>query len=276
MPRLPRAKKSLGQNFLVDRNAADRYVRSLAPGEGARVLEIGPGRGAITKMLVPRLAEDARLVLIEKDDSLATALQRDYAQDARIDVLRGDVMLIDLGELAAGAPWLVLGNLPFNLAGRITMRLLELRTPEGSPFAERMVLGYQREVARRIAARAGDSAYGHLSVLVAALAETRLLFELPPEVYRPRPKVWTGVVGIRLREQPMVPLEQWESFRRLVRAAFTQRRKTIANSLRSSREGLRIEDPVGLLERAGIDPRTRAQRLDVSDFLRLFESFRSL
>jgi 16S rRNA (adenine1518-N6/adenine1519-N6)-dimethyltransferase len=263
------AKRSLGQNFLVDRAAADRFARAVAAGPDHRVLEVGPGRGALTEPLLQRLDAGGQLVLIEKDDALAASLRERHLQDPRVVVRNEDILRVDLGALARQGPWRVAGNLPFNVAGRIAMALLEARGSEGQPLASRMVLGFQREVARRLCAGPGDSVYGAVSVLRSALGSAQALFDLPPEAYRPRPKVWSGIVALIPHEAPRVPLHRWASFRALVHAAFRHRRKTLANSLKPYLLQHGVGDLRSFLPAHGIDARRRAQELSLEDYLRL-------
>ena len=265
----PRPKRSLGQNFLVDQQLADAFVAGLGVWPSANVLEVGPGRGALTKRLVMMLEAEGTLRLVEKDDIIAERLAKEYSQDHRVTVVHEDILGTDLVALADDGPWLVLGNLPYNVAGRIAMALLETRSRDGEPLARQMVLGFQREVAQRFTARPGDKAYNALSVMVSTLARCRKLFDLPPEAYRPQPKVWSQALRIDPRHDIDLGQGSWEGFRAFVHAAFTHRRKTIVNALKDHELCAGIE--IGsLIREAEIEPGVRAQDIGPAQFQRMF------
>ncbi|MBU6283527.1 ribosomal RNA small subunit methyltransferase A [bacterium] len=247
-----RRRHALGQHFLVDRGIAGRTVALAGLAAGTTVLEIGPGRGALTEVL---LASGLRVVAIELDDDLAGRLEARALPG--LDVLRGDALRLDDLPLPAG-PLPVVANLPYSTGTAILSRLL--RSPARFP---RLVLMLQKEVAQRVCAGPGSRSYGSLSVLVALHAEARLAFDVPPRCFAPPPKVDSAVVRLDVLVAPRADVADEVLFRRVVRGAFSQRRKTLRNSLRGA-----FGEPVArlLLERSGIDPGRRAEELDLREF----------
>jgi 16S rRNA (adenine1518-N6/adenine1519-N6)-dimethyltransferase len=286
-----RLDKLLGQHHLVDGALARPLVGFLRPA-GERVVEIGPGGGALTAELLAAGAE--RVFGWELDPGWAAELARRLA-DPRLVPVVGDALDFDWrrlprlagsgGEAAAGSeaepvtgsargsahrsvpgpgprPLLVCGNLPYNVGTALIERLLTGADPGSVPRAAFLV---QKEVAERLVARPGDPAYGGLSVLVAAHAEARLLGRLRPGSFRPPPRVDSAFVGLTLRPPPL-PRGEMPAFLATVRAAFAQRRKTLRNSLAASWGRPAAETA---LAAAGLDPGTRAERLGLDDFLAL-------
>ncbi len=250
----PKLKKKLGQHHLRSGELCRPLVEYLEP-EGQRVLEIGAGGGVLTAEL---LAAGGRLIACELDLEWAVTLkQRLRGHDATTVVL--DALRIDWRRLPH--PTLVAGNLPFNVGTRIIEGLL----PHGNtvPRAAFMV---QKEVADRLTASPGEAAYSSFSVMTAAYARVVRLGTVAPGSFRPPPKVSAAFVGLELRSPPLA-VDQMPAFIRLVRLAFAQRRKTLRNSLAS---GLGRERSERLLEAAGLDPRCRAQELDLAAFVELF------
>ena len=237
------ARKRFGQNFLVDPNAVSRIAKLGGVKPGTRVLEIGPGLGALTRAL----AEAGGTVhAIELDRDLA-----EYLEGALPDLVltRGDAMKEDLELAAPGEGWVCCANLPYNVGTRILLRLLPL-----SPKFTRLVLMFQREVANRIVAEPRTKAYGSLSIMCQAFSKPRYGFTLPPEAFHPAPKIHSSVVVFDLREQPLLGGATPEGFEHAVRAGFSQRRKTLVNSLSSlyEKEKARavLDETVGLGHRA--------------------------
>ena len=216
---LPRAKKSLGQHFLVDDNVCRRIVAALDPGPRDRVLEIGPGAGALTRFLVQ--GEFHNLILIEKDEHLAEVAGREWP---RAEVRTGDALDLAWEELAH--PDLkVVGNLPYNVASRILWEFVS----RCAAF-ERGVFMIQREVADRLASAPGTRQYGGLSVFVQSFATVRRLFVVGPHLFRPRPKVDSSVVLLTpVSPRPLDP----KRLAALVRLAFQSRRKQLGNALKT-------------------------------------------
>jgi len=259
----PAAKRSLGQNFLVDHGVVARIVQAAGISADETVIEIGPGRGALT----PGLRGLAgRLVCIEKDDELAPALAARFANDDGAKVVHGDALKLMPADMPFPGPYRVIANLPYNMAARITMHLLE----DWGDALTSATLMYQLEVAERLAASPSTKAYGALSVLVQSFCEVWPLFQVPPGAFRPVPKVQSAVVRIARRGEPMWQGLDYDWFRKVVHAGFYARRKTLVNSLRHS-SGIQM-DPEALrssIERAGIDPERRGDSVSVLEFVEL-------
>jgi 16S rRNA (adenine1518-N6/adenine1519-N6)-dimethyltransferase len=262
----PRAKKRLGQNFLVDESYARRVVRALGPREGETVIEIGPGRGALTALL---LESGARVVAVEFDRELAALLRERFGGREGFTLVEADALDVDFcAAVEPAREARVVANLPYNISTAILQRLLEQRR-----CVREMVLMLQREVVERIAARPGESERGYLTVLVEAFCETESLFDVPPGAFRPVPKVWSTVARLSVRESVASNLDE-RLFTRLVGAGFAQKRKTILNNLRGATGDLRalVESAGGadaLLEAAGVDPRRRAEALTLEEWAAL-------
>ena len=245
-------KRSLGQVFLNSQGVVAKIGRALGATPADHVIEIGPGRGAMTSTLA---ASCGRLTLIEKDSELAEALRERFAGDPRVTIVEADATTVDLGPLVEGdaAPARVAGNLPYNAGGPILFNLLRQRRHVG-----RLVLMFQKEVAHRIAARPGDRDYGALSLHVQVCARADLLFDVPPKKFVPPPKVWSAVVRLEpfVMDHPAAAAIDDPRFERLVHALHAQPRKTVLNSLA---DGLPAEKAAAgaLLDAAGIDPATR-------------------
>jgi 16S rRNA (adenine1518-N6/adenine1519-N6)-dimethyltransferase len=262
----PRAKKRLGQNFLVDETYARRVVGALGPREGETVVEIGPGRGALTALL---LESGARVVAVEFDRELVALLRERFGGREGFTLVEADALDVDFcAAVEPAREARVVANLPYNISTAILQRLLEQRR-----CAREMVLMLQREVVERIAARAGESERGYLTVLVEAFCETEALFDVPPGAFRPVPKVWSTVARLSVRESVASNLDE-RLFARLVAAGFAQKRKTILNNLRGTTGELRalVEAAGGvtsLLEAAGVDPQRRAEALTLEEWAAL-------
>lgn len=262
----PRAKKRLGQNFLVDESYARRIVAALAPRAGETVVEIGPGRGALTELL---LESGARVVAVEFDRELVGLLSGRFGSREEFKLVEADALEVDFCsevEPASGAR--VVANLPYNISTAILQRLVEQRR-----CLTEFVLMLQREVVERITARPGSSERGYLTVLVEAFCESEALFDVPPGAFRPVPKVWSTVARLRVREGSTSDLDE-RLFTRLVGACFAQKRKTILNNLRNAPEDLRalVESAGGalhLLEAANVDPQRRAESLTLEEWAAL-------
>ena len=257
------AKKSLGQNFLLDLNLTGRIARAAGPLEGVTVVEIGPGPGGLTRAL---LAAGARKVIaIERDERAIAALDQ-VAQryPGRLDVTAGDALKLDLKpHLAAGAPdgpVRVVANLPYNIATALLVSWLT--TEPWPPWFDRLVLMFQREVAERIVAPPGGKHYGRLSVLAGWRAQAKILFDIHPSAFVPPPKVTSSLVELVPRADPLSC--DRALLERVTAAAFGQRRKMLRQSLKS----LGI-DPLPLLAAVGIEPTARAEQIPVAGFVAL-------
>lgn len=253
------AKKSLGQNFLLDLNLTAKIARSAGDLTGADVLEVGPGPGGLTRGL---LAEGARKVLaIEKDSRCLPALAEiAAAYPGRLEVINGDALQIDpLAHLTP--PIKVAANLPYNVGTELLVRWL---TPKDwPPFWESLTLMFQREVAERIVAKPGSKHYGRLAILAQWRAEAKIVMSLPPEAFTPAPKVHSAVVHLRALPEPRFPANA-ATLSRVVAAGFNQRRKM----LRASLKGV-APDIEAKLDAAGIAPTERAERVTLEQFCRL-------
>ena len=258
-PRLPRAKKSLGQNFLVDPNLQRKIVEALHPALDDEVLEIGPGPGALTRHLAPQVG---RLVLVELDRELARRLEEEYSGDPRVRVVQGDILDVSLEDVSADPGALkVIGNIPYNITTPILFSLLERR-----PRPKMIVLMVQREVADRILAPPGSRTYGALAVGVRTVATAERVVNVPRHVFRPAPEVDSAVLRIVPHSPPPLEPELEAAVRSLTRAAFGQRRKQFQRVLR---DAYRIDpEAIGRLEaRTGFDLRGRPETFSPEQFV---------
>lgn len=265
MSRPARARRRLGQHFLVDEDAARRIVEAAAIVPGDAVLEIGPGRGALTGRLI-RAA--GRIAAVELDPSLSRELARRYG-DRELVLFRGDVLALDLNDVAGalgrppGTPLVVVGNLPYSISKPIVMKLVAARAR-----LARAVLAFQREVADRLAASPGSRAYGPLGVLAGRAFAIERLLELPPGAFRPRPKVFTTIARFTPRPAGDLPEDIEPALRSCLRACFARRRRMLLSNLRAVLPGGE-EQARSLLERAQLDPALRAEAVAPEGFLRL-------
>jgi 16S rRNA (adenine1518-N6/adenine1519-N6)-dimethyltransferase len=253
------ARKSLGQNFLLDLNLTSRIARAAGPLDGRTVLEVGPGPGGLTRALLAAGAE--RVVAIERDERCLPALADVAARyPGRLDVVAGDALAVDPAHLLGNGPVRIVANLPYNVGTALLIRWL--RVDPWPPFWESMTLMFQREVADRIVATPDrPSDYGRLAVLTGLRARARVLFEVSPAAFTPPPKVTSAVVELLPVERPL-PC-RLEALERVTAAAFGQRRKMLRQSLKP------LGDAAALLERAGIDGARRAETLSVSEYAAL-------
>jgi len=252
-----RAKKSLGQNFLLDLNLTGRIARAGGPFDGVSVLEVGPGPGGLTRALI---AQGARVVAIERDERAIAALGEIAARyPDRLNVIAGDALALDPRPYLT-APARVVANLPYNIA---TALLVQWLTAEPwPPWYDRLVLMFQREVALRITAAPGSKTYGRLSVLAGWRTRARILFDIAPSAFVPPPKVISSLVELVPREQPLACASGL--LQRVTEAAFGQRRKMLRQSLKSLGG-----DPLELLAATGIAPTARAEDIPVEGFVAL-------
>ncbi|MFS8086732.1 MAG: 16S rRNA (adenine(1518)-N(6)/adenine(1519)-N(6))-dimethyltransferase RsmA [Acidobacteriota bacterium] len=221
------SKRRFGQNFLVDHKFAQRIVEAVRPQSDETIVEIGPGRGALTSHL---LEGAGRLVAIEFDRDLVPQLRAQFANSANLTLVEADALTIDFcAAIAPAERARVVANLPYNIATAILQRLIEQRS-----CISDMTLMLQREVVDRITAEAGSSERGYLSVLVEAYCEAEKLFDVPPQAFRPVPKVWSTVVGLRVRPKIAAEVKDEALLWQIVSAGFAQRRKTILNNLRDA------------------------------------------
>lgn len=252
------AKKSLGQNFLLDLNLTGKVARAAGDLTGATVIEVGPGPGGLTRALLMHGA--GKVVAIERDERCLPALAEiAEAYPGRLDVVSGDALATDYAALAAGAQDVrIVANLPYNIGTELLVGWLT--PPAWPPFWRSLTLMFQREVAERVVARPGDDAYGRLGVLAGWRSDARIAFDISPQAFWPPPKVTSSVVHLVPRATPL-PAEL-RKLERVTQAAFGQRRKMLRQSLK----GIGGE---ALLAKAGIDGTRRAETLSVAEFAAL-------
>ena len=251
------ARKSLGQNFLLDLNLTARIARAAGPLEEATVVEIGPGPGGLTRAL---LALGARHVVAVEHDSRAIpalqAISRRYP--GRLEIVCADAQTFDPTPYLGSAKAKIVANLPYNIATALLIGWLSIEP--WPPWYDMMVLMFQREVAERIVARETEDAYGRLGVLANWRTETKILFDISPAAFVPQPKVTSSVVRLVPRQSPE-PCNR-RALEQVAAAAFGQRRKMLRQSLKS----LSV-DPARLAAAAGVDPTRRAETIPVSGFV---------
>lgn len=253
-----RARKELGQNFLLDLNLTGRIARAAGPLDDATVIEVGPGPGGLTRGLLANGAK--HVIAIERDRRCIAALEEIAAHyPGRLQIIEGDALKTDFTALAPdNAEVRIAANLPYNIGTELLVRWIA--TESWPPFWKSATLMFQKEVAERIAAEPGSGAYGRLGVLAGWRTQARIQFDVPPQAFTPAPKVTSAVVRLEPREKPL-PAEL-KAMERLTQAAFGQRRKMLRQSLK----------PLGgeaLLTSAGIDPTRRAETLSVEEFAAL-------
>jgi 16S rRNA (adenine1518-N6/adenine1519-N6)-dimethyltransferase len=254
------ARKSLGQNFLLDLNLTARIARAAGPLEAASVIEIGPGPGGLTRAL---LAQGARHVIaVERDPRAIGALDEIAARyPGRLTIIEADALTLDPRALSLPAgPVRVVANLPYNIATALLVGWLSAEP--WPPWYDALVLMFQREVAERIIAAAGTKSYGRLAVLAQWRTEPRILFNIAPSAFVPPPKVTSSLVRLVPRASPLAC--QRQALERITEAAFGQRRKMLRQSLRTL-----AADPLPLLAAASLDPTSRAEDIPVAGFVAL-------
>ncbi len=253
------ARKRFGQNFLTDQNIIQRIRDTVSPREGELLIEIGPGRAALTASL---LESGASILVVEIDRDLVLDLERRFAGNVRLQVYSGDALKTDFGTLAQNRPYRLLGNLPYNISTPLLFHILDL---EQAPIDMHFML--QKEVVKRMAAGPGNRNYGRLSVMVQNRCEVSSLFEVGPESFEPRPKVDSGFVRLQPRVVPLSGDELEPLLDRVVRQAFSLRRKTLRNSL----------SPILTAEQilsADVDSQLRAEQLELEQFFELARQLR--
>lgn len=252
------AKKSLGQNFLLDLNLTARIARAAGPLDGVTVVEIGPGPGGLTRALLATGA--ARVIAVERDERCIAALDEiAAAYPGRLQVIAGDALTADVRPHLHGTARVV-ANLPYNIATPLLVNWLS--EEPWPPWFDRLVLMFQREVAERIVAAPGSKTYGRLSVLAQWRTEPKIVFDVNPSAFVPPPKVTSSIVRLVPRSAPL-PCDR-VALERVTEAAFGQRRKMLRQSLRSLGT-----DPLPILAAAGIEPTRRAEEVSVARFVAL-------
>ena len=253
------ARKSLGQNFLLDFNLAARIARAAGPLDGVTVLEVGPGPGGLTRALLALGAK--RVVAVERDDRAIAALKEIAAHyPGRLDIVAADALIFDPRPQLPAGPVRIVANLPYNIATALLVSWLQAEP--WPPWYDGAVLMFQREVAERIVAAPHSKSYGRLSILAQWRCEPRILFDINASAFVPPPKVKSSLVRLVPRPEPL-PCQR-TLLERVTQAAFGQRRKMLRQSLRS----LGVEVPA-LLAATGLDATARAEDLAVDDFVML-------
>jgi 16S rRNA (adenine1518-N6/adenine1519-N6)-dimethyltransferase len=253
---MPFAKKSLGQNFLEDRAVIEKLVGAFDPKPDDKVLEIGPGRGALTERLVERAG---RVYALEFDRDLAPLLAERFIGRENFTLVEGDALKTDFREIADGEKLRLIANLPYNISTAILQRLFS-----SAVIFEDCLLMFQREVVERLTAKPGTTERGYLTVLAEAYFSIERLFDVPPTAFRPVPKVWSSVVRCVPRSGVSFDHATLEA---IVSTSFSQKRKTILNNLK-----LKYANAEVLLSKSGIDPKRRAETLTVDEWLILANS----
>jgi 16S rRNA (adenine1518-N6/adenine1519-N6)-dimethyltransferase len=257
--------KRLGQNFLVDRRAAARIVAALAPSADHAVLEIGPGRGALTDELI---AVAGRIAAVEVDAALAQTMRRRHPTE-RLVLLQQSVLQLDLRSVSGcldhppAGELSIVGNLPYSISKPIAMKLVRERAS-----VHRAVLMFQREVAQRLTAEPGAREYGPLSILTGQTYLIRKLFDLPPAAFRPRPRVTSSVTHWRRRPLGTLTADEEQALRGVLAVCFRRRRQTLRNNLRAA---LGADGSAALLQAASLDGSLRAEAIPPAGFRRLAE-----
>jgi 16S rRNA (adenine1518-N6/adenine1519-N6)-dimethyltransferase len=258
--REPPVLKRFGQHFLTDPKILNAIVDALAPTKSDTVLEIGPGRGALTDILAGRAG---KVIGVEIDRMLAAQLREKYATAGNVEIVEGDFLGSSARDIA-GEDFLLIGNVPYYITTPIVFKALE------PPMPRRSVFLVQREVAQRMAAKAGEDDYGALSVNVAVVANVEQVLLVPAGAFKPPPKVESAVVRLTPREQPLVALSALPAFRTFVQAAFGQRRKQMHRVLRSIR-GISAEEASQVLGAVGIEASDRPEVVSPAGFVGLFD-----
>ncbi|MCY7377022.1 MAG: 16S rRNA (adenine(1518)-N(6)/adenine(1519)-N(6))-dimethyltransferase RsmA [Pyrinomonadaceae bacterium] len=255
------AKKSFGQNFLIDKNYISKIISALNLQPNETIIEIGAGRGALTEKLI---ASGANVIAIEIERDMNAVLRERFAGKENFQLVESDALQIDYSRFQIPDSKFkikLVANLPYYISTAILQKLIEQR----EVFSE-MILMFQREVVERITARVGNSERGFLTVLTEAYLQTEKLFDVPPSAFRPSPKVNSAVV--KLTPKAEIGISDEKLFREIVSSAFVQKRKTIFNNLKNSPPNLRekLGDVSQLLEKCGIEPPRRAETLTIDEW----------
>ena len=255
-------QKKYGQNFLIDEHVVDKIINAAGIDKDTLVLEIGPGIGTLTQ----HLAEAAKEVAaVEIDDKLIPILENTLSSYSNVRIIHGDILKQDIDAIFNGRPFKIVANLPYYITTPIIMSLLE-----GRVNAQSITVMIQKEVAQRMEASPGSKAYGALSLAVQYYSEPYLAANVPPNCFMPRPNVGSAVIRLNIRKEPPVSVKDEAHMFKLIRAAFNQRRKTLANAVKNfeglSYERERIEEALRTL---GFDERIRGEAMTLEDFARL-------
>lgn len=261
----PFAKKSFGQNFLVDQNYIEKIISALDLQKDDTIIEIGAGRGVLTEKLVKA---GANVIAIELDRDLIPVLREEFGQYENFQIVEKDALQINFSSLVTNdsKSAKLVANLPYYISTAILQKLIE----QCETFSE-MILMFQREVVDRITAEAGNKERGFLTVLVEAYLQTEKLFDVPPNAFRPVPKVWSSVVRLITKEYGKIEISDEKMFKEIVSLGFMQKRKTILNNLKNANPQLdkKIKKIGGLsmmLEQAEIEANRRAESLTLKEW----------
>ena len=258
--------KKLGQNFLIDASVVRGIVAAAEVQPGDRVLEIGPGIGTLTQGLAEA---GATVKAVELDKKLPAVLKETLAAYQNVEIIPGDILKVNIPEIMGPGPFKVAANLPYYITTPILMTLLERHLP-----ITHLVTMVQKEVAERMTAQPGSRIYGALSVAVQYYTEPEIVLNVPPRSFIPAPEVDSVVIACRVRETPAVTVRDEKLFFRVVKAAFGQRRKTLANALRGG--GFPEEQVRDAMSAAGIDLLRRGETLSLAEFGHLADAFAAL
>lgn len=253
-----RARRRFGQNFLIDPDIIRRIIASVPVRQHSTVVEIGPGRGALTSGLLAAVERiNGRLILIELDRDLGAVLEQQYAHHPLVRVIVADALSVDLRSFNAEQSLHVVGNLPYNISTPLLFHFFE-----HAESITDMTFMLQREVALRMLAGAGDRNYGRLSVMTQFYCSGELVLKVPPGAFRPAPKVHSSVIQLKPKPLLLTEKDEQKAFAQVVRTAFGQRRKTLRNSLRQLL-------PAQAISACGIDPGCRPETLTIENFVSL-------
>lgn len=254
----------LGQHFLVDGKVLERIAGQAGAGPGDRVIEVGPGLGALTG---PLLATGATVYAVERDRRFVDVLTDRFKDNAQLQLVRSDILEVDLSSYALGEPHslVVVGNIPYSLTSPILEFLVRQRQ-----WVRRVVLTIQKEVAQRIVAKPGTKEYSSLTLFVSVAFKPSIAFQISSGCFYPRPKVTSGVLRLDPLPAPVVPPEQEEKLLRFIRLLFTHRRKTVLNALTTAGTGLEKEEILRRMRAAGVDHNRRAETFSLSELSALY------
>ncbi len=267
-----RPNKGLGQNYLIDSNILGIIVAAAEISPADQLLEVGPGLGALTQVL---LATGAKLIAVEKDQTMVAHLKNHFAE---LELLEADVLDVNLNELFAGGINKIVANLPYSAGSRFIVNALEAK-----PLPEKMVFMVQREVADRLTAQPGSKTFGPLAIWSQLNYTVKNIKNVSPTCFMPAPKVWSAVVRFEKRAAPLADVQDYERFKKLIKLCFTQRRKQIGTILRTQakREGPReceattegsgnnAPEFFQCLEKCGIDPAARPEQISIEKWVAL-------
>jgi 16S rRNA (adenine1518-N6/adenine1519-N6)-dimethyltransferase len=258
--------KRWGQVFLTDNKVVLDIIAAASLTKNDRVIEIGPGRGVMTKLIAPLVQQ---LIAVEIDPRLVQRLQADFRQQPEVLILRQDIMSYQLPAELLQGPFKVIANLPYYITSPIIFQLLDWHL--ANPEFKKVIIMVQEEVAQRLAADPGGKEYGVLSIMVQFYAAVHIVRLVPASCFTPAPKVDSAVIEIEFLPQPREKVPSVITFKKVVKAAFAQRRKTIINSLKHN-YGISGDLLDLSLKEAGIEPGRRAETLSIAEFARLTEA----